>query len=111
MRIRQIASFALALAVVMFTVACSGSPVISTTVATLSITGAAPAVGGKSQFSAQAVLPDGTVENVTSTATWQSANTAIATVSTTGLVTGVSAGTTTVTVTFQGVSVIQTVTI
>jgi uncharacterized protein YjdB len=32
-------------------------------------------------------------------------------VSTTGLVTGVSAGTTTVTATFQGVSVTQTVTI
>ncbi len=111
MHIKQITSFVLALSVVIFTVACSSSPAVPTTVATRSISGTAPAVGGKSQYSAQAVLPDGAVENVTSTATWQSADTAIATVSSTGVVTGVTVGTTTVTATYQGVSVAQKITI
>jgi len=63
--------------------------------ASLTITGQA------SQLTATATLSDGTTQNVTSSATWQSSNVAVATVSSTGLVTAGAAGTTTITATLQ----------
>jgi trimeric autotransporter adhesin len=53
--------------------------------------------GSTQQFTASATYTDGSVANVTNTATWSSSNTGIATVNASGLATGVSAGTATIT--------------
>jgi trimeric autotransporter adhesin len=57
-----------------------------------------------SQLTATEGLADGTSQDVTSQATWQSSNPAIATVSATGLVTSGALGQATITATFQGLS-------
>ena len=89
--------------------ACVGTPTLpSSTITTLTIVGTPPAVGATSQYSASVIVANSAdVENVTSLATWQIANTAVATVSKTGLVTGVTAGSTTLTVTYNGTTVTQ----
>lgn len=95
--------------------ACSGSPSTPTTtptptsaqatVVTVTISGTASLTAGQvSQFTATARMSDSTMQNVTSSVTWQSSNAGIATVSGTGLVTGVAIGTTTITATSQGKS-------
>ena len=73
--------------------ACSKSNTSPSTVSSIAITGIAPAVGASAQFTAIATMGDGTTQDVTSTAAWQSSNPSDATVSTTGVVTSVSAGT------------------
>ena len=60
--------------------------------------------GDTSQLTATALLSDGTYENVTSKASYSSANTSIATVNSAGLVTGKAVGATTVTAVYQGKS-------
>src|SRR5262245_35453131 len=55
-----------------------------------------------SQLTATANLSDSTSQNVSSTATWSSSNPAVASVSSTGLVTAVSFGTATITASYQG---------
>lgn len=60
-------------------------------------------VGDSVQLSATAVLVDGSSRSVTSTATWKSSNTSIATVSSAGLLQAVAAGSATVTATYQDV--------
>ena len=62
------------------------------------------ASGQNQQLTAQAVYPDGTSQDVTSQVTWSSSATNVATVSGTGLVSGVSAGTSTITATLGSVS-------
>jgi uncharacterized protein YjdB len=93
--------------------ACTDSPTLpSSTITSLTITGTAPKVGETSQYAANVVLatsPD--VQNATSLVTWQSANASIATVSKTGLVTGVANGTTTLTATYNGTTVSMQITI
>jgi uncharacterized protein YjdB len=54
--------------------------------------GAAVSVGGTQQMTATGTFNDGTTQNLTSTATWSASNFAKATISNTGLVTGVAAG-------------------
>jgi parallel beta-helix repeat protein len=61
-----------------------------------------PAGGQTAQLTAVASLSNGTTQNVTATAAWQSSNTAAATVSNAGLLTSVAAGSTTITATYQG---------
>lgn len=61
-------------------------------------------IGAKQQFTATGTYNNGTTGNVTSTATWKSANTAVATISPAGLATGVAAGSTTVTASLNGLS-------
>jgi hypothetical protein len=61
-------------------------------------------VNQTSQLTATEGLTNGTNQDVTSQATWQSSNTAIATVSAAGLVTCLALGEATITATFQGVS-------
>jgi hypothetical protein len=56
------------------------------------------------QFSATATYIDGSTADVTSTATWASATSSIATVSLGGLATGVAAGTTTISATLSGIA-------
>lgn len=58
--------------------------------------------GTTSQLTATANKSDGTTENVTSRATWQSTNPAVATVSGTGLVSALTTGTADVTAAFSG---------
>jgi hypothetical protein len=86
---------------------CSGTPTLpSATITSLSITGSPPSVGATSQYAASVLLAStSTVEDVTTLATWQSADTTIATVSKNGVVTGVKAGSTNLTATYNGTSV------
>jgi uncharacterized protein YjdB len=57
-----------------------------------------------SQFVAGAMMSSGPEQSVTSTAAWSSSNPAVATVSATGLVTAVAAGSTDITATYGGVA-------
>ena len=100
----RLASIGIAFVVAVFAAACSSSPTSSTTVASIAITGSAPAVGSTSQLTATATMSNGTTQDVTSSATWVSGDATIATVSGAGVVTGVSAGSTTVTATYQSVT-------
>jgi len=60
--------------------------------------------GSTSQLSAIATMSNGTTQNVTNQATWTSSNALIATVSATGLLTGVGSGTADITATYRGQS-------
>jgi Big-like domain-containing protein len=68
-------------------------------------------VGQTTQLTATTTSSDGTQQDVTSQATWQSSNTAAATVSATGLVTAVAFGQSIMTATFQDVSGTATITL
>jgi hypothetical protein len=84
------------------TVAACGGPTAPTaraapaapspTLSLVSVSGSAPAIGETSQFAATANFSDGTAQDVTNQASWLSSNTAVATVSNSGVVTGVGAG-------------------
>ena len=93
--------------------ACTETPALpSATITSLTISGTPPVVGATSQYSASVVLAStGEVQSVTTVVTWQVANTATATISKTGLVTGVAAGSTTVTASYNGTTVSQPLTI
>ena len=93
--------------------ACTTQPTLpSATITSLTISGTPPAIGATAQYSASVVLAStGDVQNVTNLATWQVADTATATISKTGLVTGVKAGSTKVTATYSGTTVSQQLTI
>jgi hypothetical protein len=71
------------------------------TVTDVSISGIAPAVGAKSQFTAIATFSDATTQNVTNQAIWESSNAGVVTVSNTGLVTGLGVGEADVRATYQ----------
>lgn len=58
--------------------------------------------GSTSQLNAIATMSNGTTQNVTSRATWTSSDADIATVSATGLLTGVASGTADISATFSG---------
>jgi hypothetical protein len=79
-----------------------GAPSAST-VTSVTVTGTPPAVGGTSQFTATAALSNGTTQDVTSQAVWDSSNPSVATV-VAGRVTGVAPGEVDITATYQGVS-------
>lgn len=79
---------------------------------TLAVTGTATiTLPGDTQLTADATFFDETTEDVSSDATWESSDEAIATVDSTGLVTGVAAGTADITATYRGVSDSLTVTV
>lgn len=59
------------------------------------------AVGDSNQIRAVAAMPDGTSKIVTTSGTWQSSNTAVATVSGAGIVTAIASGTANIIVTFE----------
>jgi trimeric autotransporter adhesin len=73
-------------------------------VTSVAVTGNAPTIGLTTQLTATATLSTGATQNVTSQATWQSSNTAIATVNSAGVVTGMSAGDVDITATYQAVA-------
>ena len=60
--------------------------------------------GATTQLTASATLADGSAQIVTNVATWQSSNPSAATVSSSGLVTWVATGVTTITATYLGTS-------
>jgi hypothetical protein len=107
MNITQIAR-RLTLVLATFGVAC-GSPTApsssmpATSLAVAGPTNLTPGAAG-TLFQALATLSNGTISVVTSGVTWQSTNSTVASVSSTGLVTAVAVGTTTITATYQGKS-------
>jgi hypothetical protein len=108
MRIRSIGLVIAVTMIVASLSACSTSP---TTVSSVAVTGATPAIGASSQFSAVATFSGGTTQDVTSTATWQSSNVAVATVSATGMVTAIAPGNATISATYQTVAGSDTITL
>ena len=60
--------------------------------------------GGTQQFTATGTYSDGSTQNITSQATWTSSSTAVATINPSGLATGASAGSTTITAALSGVT-------
>jgi trimeric autotransporter adhesin len=86
-----------AAAALLVTAACAkvespASPSAATGITSIIVAGTPPAIGASSQFTALGTKADGSSVAVTSQVTWQSSNTAIATVSNGGLVTGMAAG-------------------
>ena len=110
LRLMRAALVPFVLSVAGFTSSCGDSPTPTTpnppaaaaTVTQVTVTGSAPAAGLTSQLAAMAALSDGSTRDVTAQAAWSSSNAAIATVSNTGLVLGVSAGSTDITAAYQG---------
>jgi hypothetical protein len=72
----------------------TGSPVL----VSIAVTPVNPSitVGGQQQFTATGTYSDGSHQDLTSTATWTSSTPTVATINSTGLATGVSAGSTTI---------------
>lgn len=94
-------------AVVLFTASCHHSSPPAAPAATLSsvaVSGTATAVGAPAQFSATATFSDGTTQSVTSQATWASSDTTVASVSSSGLVSGVAPGGADISATYQNVT-------
>jgi hypothetical protein len=110
MKVRPLVVLSFVFAAALVAAAC-GTPTSATTVSTVVVSGGVPGVGGSSQFSAVATLSGGTSQDVTGAATWASSNTAVATVSGTGLVVGVSAGTAVITATYSGVAGTDSITV
>lgn len=77
---------------------------VQSAVASLAVSGATSltALGSASQLTATASLDGGSMQNVTAGAGWQTSNAAVATVSTTGLITAVAQGAATISATYQG---------
>ena len=96
------ASVLLLTTVVLLSMACGGSesPTAPSPLGAVTVSGTAPTVGATAQFTATAALSDGSSQPVTADATWQSSNTAVATVER-GLVRGIAAGEADITATYQ----------
>jgi hypothetical protein len=82
------------------------APSAAPTVVSIAVTGGLTlsASGQTSQLSANAAFSNGTTQSVTSLAAWQSSNTGVVNVSSSGLLTAVGNGSATVTATYQGIS-------
>jgi hypothetical protein len=91
--------------------ACGSSPSSPTAVSSINVSGATPAVGATSQFTAIATLANGTTEDITSSATWTSSNTSIATVSAAGIVTSLTSGSVVISATFSGMAGSEAITV
>ena len=81
------------------------------TISSVAVTGTPPTVGKSSQFVCTATFNDGSTPACTTLASWVSFNTAIAKVSSTGVVTGVAPGTAVIKATYLGSSGTYTMTI
>jgi uncharacterized protein YjdB len=97
--------------IVTMAAACGSTSTSPTTISSIAVTGAAPAVGATAQFTAIATMSNGTTQDVTSLSAWQSSNTGAATVSSSGVVTGVAEGSTTVQATYLSISGTDAITI
>jgi hypothetical protein len=93
---QRLISYAFLLVIGTLAIGCETKP--SPTVKSLAITGTAPTVGAAKQFTVTATYVDGSTRDVTNDSPgiagpfWSSANTGVATVSGTGVVTGVAQG-------------------
>lgn len=76
------------------------------TVSTVNVTGpsASAKMGETAQFTATAIMSNGSTQTVTGQATWQSSNTVVATVSSSGMVTAVGVGDADIRASFQSVT-------
>ena len=114
---RLVVSFVIASGLAFLTWACSGggsgsntstTPSAPTppaaTVAAIQVVGLAPLVGSSAQFAASATMSSGSVQAVTSQATWVTSNASVATVTNTGVVAGIAAGPVDIMATYQNVS-------
>ena len=81
----------------------SSNPTTPSNVASVIVAGTPPAPGTSSQFTAIAVHTGGLNETVTSRAIWRSSNASIATVNSTGVVTGLASGPVEINATFGDV--------
>ena len=75
------------------------------TLSSIAVTPANPTIltGATQQFTATGTYSNNSTQNLTTQVTWASSSTAVATIGTGGLATGVSAGTTTISATLSGV--------
>lgn len=82
------------------------TPTAAPTVNSITVTGpsASAKPGDSAQFTATAVMSNGTSQTLTNQAIWQSSNISVATVSNTGLATAIAAGDADIKVTYQGVT-------
>jgi hypothetical protein len=101
-------TFATTVVAAVATIQCGGSSSPSqasptSPVNSVLVTGTPPAIGAAAQFTATATLLNGTTQSVTTQSTWGSSNTAVVTVSNSGLVTVIGAGAANVSATYQGV--------
>src|SRR5437867_11336768 len=103
-RVQRVGSIAMAALLTAFTSGCTSAAASPATSSSVAVAGTAPAMGATPQFTATATLMDGTTQDVTSLATWSSSNSSEATVSSSGLVAGVGAGTVTIQATYQSVT-------
>lgn len=80
---------------------------------TVTITPSTPsiAIGKTQQMTATGTYDNGSTDNITQSASWASSDAAVATVSSSGLVAGVSSGTATISATSSGISGSTTVTV
>ncbi len=80
--------------------------VTSPVIVSIAVTPTAPSIpkGRTQQFTAVATLSDSTTQNVTTTAVWESSNAGVATITPTGLATGVGEGTSQITASQDGVT-------
>ncbi|HKW01797.1 MAG TPA: Ig-like domain-containing protein [Vicinamibacterales bacterium] len=102
--IRRLTLLTVAVASVAALVACSNSTSPSATLQSIVVSGTAPVKGASVQFTAIAMYSDGSTKDVTSTSTWATSDSTIATVTATGLVTGVGDGAATITATYGTMS-------
>ena len=91
-------------------------PILGVPAATLSSIAVTPAtasvaIGAKQQFTATASYSDGSARDISANAAWSSATTSVGTVGATGLATGLRAGTTLITATFEGKNGTATLTV
>jgi hypothetical protein len=87
----------------------SGATTLTVTAATLTSIAVTPAnqtiAGGTTeQFTATGTFTDGSTANITSSVTWNSSNTAVASINASGLATGLTAGSSTITAALGSVS-------
>src|SRR6185312_13878603 len=87
----------------------TGSTVLTVTATTLqsiAVTPANPSItkGATQQFTATGTFSDNSTQNLTSQVTWTSATPAVATISSTGLATGVAIGTSSISAALSGVT-------
>jgi uncharacterized protein YjdB len=84
----------------------TGLTVTAPTLVTIAVSPASPStsVGLKVQFMATGTYSDGSTNNVTSSVTWRSSNTAVATISTGGLATPIATGSANITATLSRIS-------
>jgi hypothetical protein len=99
---RQFTLAAIPVVCVLLLAACNCAPTLR--YITISPTSATTAVGGTVQFSASAYYSDGTITSATGLVLWTSSAPAVATVNSSGLVTGVSLGTATISASAAGTS-------